>query len=285
LGTSNFVTAGYEFIREKYFSFNDTATSDLRTDEIALRQRSHALYAQDQAQLAGGRLQVTAAGRMQFFDLDQPDFSGTSTNPYEDKIGTIDTPNAYTGDLSAAYFFQNSQTKVRAHGGNSYRAPSSFERFGGDPAFNSYYGDPSLKPERTNSFDLGIDQSLFNSKLQLSGTFFWTNLHETIRFENTLPAGDPFGRFFGYANGGGGNASGVELTVHMSPARRTQAQLSYTYVSSESDAATFSNNYFKTLGLSPHTFAMSVTEWVTPRFHATFDLFSKNGYDLTMFGA
>jgi outer membrane receptor protein involved in Fe transport len=56
-------------------------------------------------------------------------------------------------------------------------------------------------------------------------------------------------------------------------------------VNSESDTATFGANYFKTLGLSPHTFALSFTQWVSPRFHATFDLFAKSEYDLTMFGA
>jgi vitamin B12 transporter len=286
LGARNFVTAGYEFMGEKYFNFNDTEISDVRTDEITLSQRSHALYAQDQAQLAGGRLQVTVAGRMQFFDLDQPDFSGTATNPYEGNIGTIDTPNAYTGDISAAYFFQNSQTKLRAHGGNSYRAPSSSERFGGDLSFGAtYFGDPRLKPERAVAFDGGVDQWLFNSKVQVSGTLFWTDLEETIRFESTLPPDDPFERFFGFANGSGGDANGVELSAHFSPTRRTQAQISYTYVNSESDTPTFGANYFKTLGLSPHTFALSFTQWVSPRFHATFDLFAKSGYDLTMFGA
>ncbi len=285
-GARNFITAGYELMREKYFSFNDTDISDIRTDEIALSQRSHSLYAQDQVQLAGGRLQVTVAGRAQFFNLDQPNFSGTATNPYEGNIGTIDTPNAYTGDVSAAYFFQNSQTKLRAHGGNSYRAPSSYERFGGDLTFGAtYYGDPGLKPERAVAFDAGVDQWLFNSKVQVSGTLFWTDLEETIRFESTLPPDDPFERFFGFANGSGGDANGVELSAHFSPTRRTQAQVSYTYVNSESDTATFGANYFKTLGLSPHIFALSFTQWVSPRFHATFDLFAKSGYDLTMFGA
>jgi len=286
LGARNFVTAGYEFVREKNFSFNDTEISNIRSDQITLSQRSHSLYVQDQAQLAGGRLQVTVAGRMQFFELDQPDFSGTATNPYEGNIGTIDAPHAYTGDVSAAYFFQNSQTKLRAHGGNSYRAPSSYERFGGNLTFGAtYYGDPRLKPERAVAFDAGIDQWLFNSKLQVSGTFFWTDLEETIRFENTLPPDDPFDRFFGYANAGGGNANGVELSAHFSPTRRTQAQVSYTYANSESDTPTFGANYFKSLGLSPHIFALSLTQWVSPRFHATFDLFAKSGYDLTMFGA
>ena len=32
-------------------------------------------------------------------------------------------------------------------------------------------------------------------------------------------------------------------------------------------------------------FALSFTQWVSPRFHATFDLFTKSGYDPSIFGA
>ena len=241
-GTRNFITAGYEFMREKYFSFDDTPTDDTQENAIALSQRSHAIYAQDQIQL-GGQLVLTLSGRMQFFSLDQPEFSGTAGNPYEGNIGTVEAPNAYTGDVSVAYFVPTPQTKLRVHAGNSYRAPSLYERFGG--GFGSYYGDPRLEPERAVSVDGGVDQWLFESKLQLSGTLFWTELQEAIRFENTLPADDPFERFFGYANGGGGSARGVELSAHVSPTGATQAQVSYTYANSESEVPTFGTDYFE----------------------------------------
>jgi iron complex outermembrane receptor protein len=283
LGTRHFITAGYEFMREKYFSFDDTPIDDTRNNAITLSQLSHALYGQDQIQLASGRLQVTLSGRLQFFSLDQPTFSGAPGNPYEGNLSAIETPAAATGDLAVAHFLQGSQTKLRAHVGNSYRAPSSYERFGG--GFGSYYGDPRLEPERAVAFDAGVDQWLSESKLQVSGTFFWTSLNEAIRFLNTLPPNDPFGRFFGYANGGGGDARGLELSVNLSPSQRTQAQASYTYADSESETATFGADYFKLLGFAPHTFALSVTQWMSPRFHATFDLFTKSSYATTMFGA
>jgi iron complex outermembrane receptor protein len=283
LGGHNFLTAGYELMREKYYSFNDTPSSHARTSSITLTQRSHSLYGQDQIHLVGGRLQLTFAGRAQFFSLEQPVFSGTPSNPYQGNIGSIEVPNAYTGDAAVAYFFGKSQTKLRAHGGNSYRAPSTYERFGGGSGV--YYGDPRLESERAVAVDGGIDQWLFESKLQVSGTLFWTKLRDAIRFANSLPAGDPFGRFFGYENGGGGDARGIELSAQVSPTRQTRAQVSYTYTDSESKTATFGSDYFKILGLAPHTFALSVTQWISPRFHATFDLFAKSNYDLTLFDA
>ncbi len=284
LGGSNFLTAGYEFGRERYVSFDDAPGDKTQSNGLELSQRSHSLYAQDQIPLAGGRLQVNVSGRIQVFRLDQPVFSGIPSNPYQGAIGTIETPNAYTGDASAAYFLATSQTKLRVHGGNSYRAPSTYERFGG--GFGSYYGDPGLKPERAIAIDGGIDQWLFQSKLQVSGTAFVSKLQEAIRFANTLPADDPFNRpFGGYANGGGGRASGIELSAHLSPSSKTTAQVSYTYTRSESDLPTVGTNYFKILGLAPHAFSLSATQFIGSRVHATFDLFTRSNYFMTLSGA
>ena len=122
----------------------------------------------------GGQLQLTLSGRAQFFSLKQPVFSRGASNPYQSAIGSIETPNGYTGDAAAAYFFRRSQTKVRAHAGNSFRSPSSYERFGGSSTGRSVYGDPRLAPERLVALDGGIDQWLFRSQVQLSATMFYT---------------------------------------------------------------------------------------------------------------
>jgi vitamin B12 transporter len=278
LGSHSFLTAGYEFGRERYVAFDDTPADPTETNGIRLSQLSHSFYAQDQIPLAGGRLQVALSGRAQLFTLRQPIFSDTTSNPYAGTIGNVETPNAYTGDASVAYFNSTSQTKLRAHGGNSYRAPGTYERFGG--GFGSFYGDPRLKPERAVAIDGGIDQWLVQQKLQVSGTIFWTKLQETILFANSLPPGDAFGRFFGYENGGGGRARGVELSAQVSTNRRTTAFLSYTYTDSISTTPTVGTDYFKTLNLAPHTFALSVTQWFMPRLHVTFDLFTKSHYVL-----
>jgi iron complex outermembrane receptor protein len=282
-GRYTFLTAGYELVHEQYVSFTDTPSDPNETNGIDLSMRSHAFYAQDQIPLLGGRLQLNLSGRIQLFSLRQPVFSGIADNPYQSRIATIETPNAYTGDGSAAYFFASSQTKLRAHGGNSYRAPSAYERFGG--GFGTYYGDPRLRPDRALALDGGVDQWLFHAKLQLSGTLFVTKLQEAIRFVNVLPADDPFERpFGGYANGGSGRARGVELSAHWSPTNKTAAQVSYTYTDSRADAPTVGTNYFKFLGLAPHAFALSATQWIAPRFRATVDLFTRSNYAMTISG-
>jgi outer membrane receptor protein involved in Fe transport len=172
---------------------------------------------------------------------------------------------------------------LRAHIGNSFRAPSSFERFGG--GFGSYYGDPRLAAERAVAVDAGIDQRLLDSRLQLSGTIFYTNLQETITFANVLPPNDPFDRFFGYANGGGGIARGLEFSAQVSPMWRTKLSGSYTYTNSDRRAPTiFGTGYHQALGISPHAFSFAVTHWLGRRINVSYDMSILSDYTITMSG-
>jgi iron complex outermembrane receptor protein len=187
-GSNNQISVGYEFERDRYSASSTT-----------LRQRTNAVYAQDQIRLIDGRLQVTLAARAQTFSLKPPQFSSGSAGAYAG-ASTIDPPTAYTGDGSIAYFFRQAGTKLRAHVGNSFRTPAGYERFGGDGRTN--YGDPRLSPERALAVDAGIDQWLFTSKVQLgprlifiqsyrsrscSEMFLWM-IHSAGRMEATATA-------------------------------------------------------------------------------------------------
>ncbi|HEX4998135.1 MAG TPA: TonB-dependent receptor, partial [Terriglobia bacterium] len=262
-GPYNRVTFGYEFERERYDSFSGADYSATAPDSVELKQRSHAFYAQDRVSLADGRLQVTAAGRIQTFRLNEPTI-GDPFHPYAN-VSALTPPTAYTGDGSIAYFFVQSGTKIRAHVGNSFRAPSAYERYGNYyfSGFYGYNGDPTLSPERAVAVDGGIDQNLYGSKVQVSATWFYTNLQQIIRYLNVLPAGDPFGRFDGYANGGGGIARGAEFSARFAPAARTRVETSYTFTNSESKSPTITGtNYTDVLGVSRHKFSAAVTQTV-----------------------
>jgi len=280
-GRYNLLSFGYEFEQESYVSFNGVDYDTSAAGSVELKQGSNALYFQDQISLAGARLQVTIGGRVQFFDLKAPTFVGATT-PYTGAT-VIEPPTSYTGDAALAYFIAESNTKFRGHVGNSFRAPSGYERFGGGPPF--YYGDPGLSPERAVAVDGGIDQKLLASKLTLSATAFYTNLQQTIRFANSLPPGDPFGRFFGYANTGGGIARGVELGAHISPTAKTNLGMSYTYVNSDSRTPTINGTeYYQVLDTSPHTFTINATQWIGRRANVTFDMAAMSDYTMTLSG-
>ena len=217
-----------------------------------------------------------------------PSWVGGS-HPYGD--ASFEVPSAYTGDAALACFFPDSGTKLRVHVGNSYRAPSAFERFGGSfSSFSSafsFWGDPRLKPEHSVAFDGGIDQWLLDSKLQFSATVFYTELLESIIFDfvNFPAATDPFSRFGGYRNTGGGRARGVETSVQAAPSISTNLRVSYTYTDAESDTPTVGDDFFGVLGLSKHLFTLTATQWLAQRASVTFDLFVASDYSLSPFGA
>ena len=282
VGDRNLISAGYEFEREDYRDGNSG-----NSGSVQIESRSQSIFAQDQLQFLDGQLQVIVGGRLQTFDPQQPTFVG-GDNPYEGV--PYDSPTAYTGDVSAAYFVTDSDTKVRFHLGNSYRAPSLYERFGGSfSSFSnsySYWGDPRLKPERAVSVDGGLDQWLFDSQAQVSATVFFTELSETIIFDfANFPANDPFGRFGGYRNAGGGSAKGVEVSLRASSATTTTVHVSYTFTDSESDIPTIGDDYFGFLGISRHLFTMMASHWLTEQVNVTFDLSTASDYSLSPFGA
>jgi iron complex outermembrane receptor protein len=279
-GRYNRLTAGYEFESERYASFGG-ATYDLAASgSIALKQRSHAFYVQDQVSLMNGQLQLTAAGRAQAFNLLAPTFGGFS-NPYA-AVSAVSPPTAYTGDGAVAYFVKSRGTKFRAHVGNSFRAPSGYERYGGGGGF--YYGDPAIRPERAVAVDGGIDRWFHGSKIQLSGTVFYTHLQEVIRFANSLPSDDAFGRSFGYANGGGGIARGAELSGRFAPTSRTSMDLSYTFTNSDSKTPTIAGTaYHESLGVSRHKTSFAITQSLG-RMTVAYDMTALSDYSQALFG-
>src|SRR5262249_52565985 len=128
LGSANMLTAGYEFERESYADFSTDESPTPPRGSLNIQQRSNTFFAQNQTRLLADRLQLSLAFLLQRFDLSVPRFSGGA--PRYRGVQVNAPPTAYTGDGSIAYFFKSTNTKLRAHAGNGYRAPSLYERFG-----------------------------------------------------------------------------------------------------------------------------------------------------------
>jgi iron complex outermembrane receptor protein len=232
LGRHNLFNAGYEFERET-FSTDFIDVTPAGNSAADVDERSHAFFVQDQLRFLDERLQLSAAFRAQTFRLGTPRFTPTTGAPYAG-LNFDSPPNAYTGDGSIAYLFRSTNTKLRAHVGNGYRKPSLYERFGTffSPFFGfSAFGDPRLAPERSVAFDAGLDQTFASNRARLSATYFYTRLQEVVAFGDTPD--DPFGRFGGYVNTGGGLSRGAELSGQFAPARWLDLFASYTFVNSD----------------------------------------------------
>lgn len=288
LGGSNLVTLGYEGEYEAYRDRNTDESPAATESRVSIDQSTHAFFGQDQIRLLDGDLHVSLAGRAQVFRPGTPAFAG-SQSPYERGSGPPPA-RALTGDVAVAYFLRDSQTKLRAHAGSSFRSPSAYERFGGSySSFSgaySYWGDPRLGPERSVAVDAGFDQWLARARFRLSGTVFYTNLSDTIIFDfANFPQDDVFGRFGGYRNAGGGIARGVEFSARLLPADSTALQVAYTYTNSDSRTPTIGTDFFKIPGLSENVVTATVSQWFARRLNVTFDFFAASGYPLSPYGA
>ena len=288
---SQLLTFFYEREYEHFENRNSDGNPDpaARAEDLAIvNQSSNSFAIQDQMQFLGGALRVNLSGRVQTFALDPPKFGGGSS-PYLGTENTFDAPpHALTGDVAVAYLAAATGTKFRAHFGNSYRAPSSYERFGSSFYLGSFsaYGDPRLSPERALSVDAGIDQWLVGDKLQLSATVFYTRLQEVIRFDFTglIPPDDPYGRFGGYINGKGGLARGIELSARARPHRSTVLAASYTYQNSDDLTPPVAGTAsLSTLRVSPHMASLLWTQFLGDRFSVTTDLSYASAYPAPIF--
>jgi vitamin B12 transporter len=256
LARSNLATVGFEFEGESLFQ--QSIPSFTAFNNTTDRQRTSAIFGQDQLSFLDDRLQLSFGARAQFFRIRAADRPGSL-------VGT-DAEKSVTGDGSIAYFIRSSSTKLRAHVGNGFRAASLFERFGAGtfPGLGlQRFGDPTLRAEQSISFDAGIDQRFANDRARFSATYFYTRLQRIIDFQSFFVV-DPLGlgRFSGYENSPGGLSRGVETLLDAAPWKGAELRASYTYTNSD--------RLVRFRGLQPeyvipkHLFGMNLNQ----RYHA-----------------
>lgn len=274
LSAHNLVTVGLEYEGESIFQ--SSVPSFSAANNTTDRQRTFALFGQDQIFLFSDRLQISVGAREQWFSVRAADRPGF--------LGTIKPERSLTGDGSVAYFVRSSGTKLRAHVGNGFRAPSLFERFG-QGTFSSLgirrFGDPTLRAEQSISFDAGFDQRIAGDRARFGATYFYTHLSRVIAF-NSFFAVDPLGlgRFSGYENRPGGFARGLETYLEAAPWRHANLRASYTYTNSD--------RFVSGLGLQPeyvipkNLFAIGLTQRYRS-FLVSFDLNRTGSYIAPVF--
>ena len=83
-------------------------------------------------------------------------------------------------------------TRARFSYGQGFKEPALEQSFGSDPCFP---GNSTLRPERSQTYDVGIDQFLATDRLRLSATYFNNRFRDIVSFtfDPVITPACPFG--------------------------------------------------------------------------------------------
>jgi outer membrane cobalamin receptor len=211
---------GAEFQRER-------GTSSYITDnagEIPI-ERWVAGYFGEARWNAANRLFATAGVRLE-------DIHRGTVGPLDDEFSPrpalpADDVVSVNPKVAAAYYVRTtagSQTKVRASAGTGIRPPDAFEL--------AFTDNPSLRPERSRSFETGIDQSVAGGRGLVEATWFRNSFDDLIVAVGSFTGSSRY-RTDNISNA---RASGLELagTIRARAAGfGLQGRLTYTFLDSE----------------------------------------------------
>jgi len=194
------------------FEFFTTITQSSET------RTNNAFYAQEQLTLFD-RLHLTAGLRVD----------------NNSKFGTAVTPRG-----SIAFEIKETGTKPRAAIGTGIKEPTFIENFGG---FGTV-GNPNLKPERSFSWEVGVDQAIWDGKVQLGLTYFQNRYKDLIAFiPSTFPPPPVLPP--NYFNVQAAKSWGVEFTGKVNPGYGLTLGVNYTYLQTKViDAGGIDNIFF-----------------------------------------
>ncbi|MCF6197207.1 MAG: TonB-dependent receptor [Emcibacter sp.] len=182
-----------------------------------------------------------------------------------------DDHNQYGGTttprLTAAYYFADSGTKIFANWGEGFKAPSIFQLtyicgFCGLTAPNA-----DLKPEESNGWEVGIEQALWEDRIQLGATYFDQKIKNLIDFDFSV----------GFGNINNVRTKGIELSLEAQLVDGLIVRGNYTYT----DAKDKGSNII--LVRVPKNAAFAEVQWqVVPEFNVAFSM-TYNGKETDRF--
>ena len=207
------LTAGYQAEAQVARRHLLTAGVDLEREAGSLGERSAALlaperfnagaYVQDRL-VVGERAFLTLGGRLE----------------RNDSYGWAAVPRAA---LALRLRSGADATTLRASAGAGIKEPRLLESYGVS-LFTK--GNPALKPERSRTFDCGIEQRLASGRVRAEATLFHHTYLDQIAY--FIESYDPF--LGTYENLGKTRARGAELSLEAAPLHGLRMSADYTYL-------------------------------------------------------
>lgn len=154
-------------------------------------------------------------------------------------------------------FSLTSDLRLRASYGEGFKAPTLYQLL-------SNYGNAALNPERSKSYDAGLEWGVPHGQLHAAVTVFRRDSRNLITFVSCASLNACATRPFGlYDNVGLARAQGVEAELGARPTDTLHLQAAYTYLETE-NRTRGTANFGKDLARRPaHALTLS-SDWTTP---------------------
>jgi outer membrane receptor protein involved in Fe transport len=210
------LVAGFEYNREQ---FKNTYVADANNNPFLLPRTSLAYFVENRWS-PSSRLFVMAGLRLD----DISTHSLPSSGDYSGARPFIPSSSVtkLNPRVSVAYMARKSDSAswlglTRLHGsfGTGIRAPNGYEL--------AFTDNPHLKPEKSVSFDSGIEQRFFESRALLDLTYFYNKFEDQIVLLGGLLLST-----FHSDNLGNSRAQGLEASFRLRPTRSLQVSGEYT---------------------------------------------------------
>ncbi|RYY25873.1 MAG: TonB-dependent receptor [Sphingomonadales bacterium] len=121
---------------------------------------------------------------------------------------------ATTLGANANYSPNQGATNVRLSYGEGFKAPSLYQ------LYDSFSGNAALRPERSKSYDIGVDQN-FGRQFSASVTLFKRDTHNQINYDNAT---------FTYGNIDRTKTKGAEVSFALRPTDALSFTAAYSYI-------------------------------------------------------
>jgi len=118
------------------------------------------------------------------------------------------------------------ETRLRVFYGQGIKEPRFDQSLGADPCFP---GNPELKPEASKTWNIGIEQALWDRRAKVGVNYFADRYYDIVSFEFLPPTPTCTFGTGTYFNTDLARARGVNLTAEVMPVRWLRMQANYTH--------------------------------------------------------
>jgi len=206
---------------------NLTVIAGIDYEAQTMELRNDGMTTQDES---AGAFSAYAKGLLSFLDKKLVLSAGGRFNKHDD------FDSKATWDLGLSYSFDTG-TRVFGNVATGFYSPSLYQRYG-DGNIN-VKGTPDLDSESSISYEVGVEQKLWNDKLLLSASVFATEYEDKVEW-NPHSGGWDFSANKmipgSYYNAPEAKARGFELGLSVQPNDIVRFDLGYTHVSSKQKA-------------------------------------------------